>query len=397
MFSQWQSLLTNLAALALIVVLLFLTTNPNDIFPKISTTYYPPSSKSLEVAAVNAASSPTEIVASSSAHVQKRPAPAVKAATRRITSAKQKTPVSTTTQEQTAGRDTVTRIQNPYSASALSFDAVNSIGRAALVNILCIPHTGNLHAISGSGVVIDPRGVILTNAHVAQYVLLSEDPRLGLRCVVHSGSPAQAHWIPTVLYIPPVWVQEHAADISYARPKGTGEHDYALLLVTDSFDGSPLSFPALTPDTREGIAFLDDQILAAGYPAEFIGGLAAQNDLYAVSSMTTVKQLLTFSTGSIDVLSLGGIIEAQSGSSGGAVLNAWARLVGVITTTSEGDTTADRDLRAVTLSYVDRDLLTQTGHNLASILSANVVSEALDFNTVAAPTLIDLLEAQIKQ
>ncbi len=42
--------------------------------------------------------------------------------------------------------------------------------RTALVNIICYaPANGVLHSISGGGVMIDPRGIILTNAHVAQY------------------------------------------------------------------------------------------------------------------------------------------------------------------------------------------------------------------------------------
>ena len=292
----------------------------------------------------------------------------------------------------------MTRIQNPYPFPAESFDDINVAARGALVNILCIPQGASLSPISGSGVIIDPRGVILTNAHVAQYVLLSQDEQLSLHCSVRTGSPATAHWTPSVLFMPPIWVNEHAVDISAQHPTGTGEHDYALLLITNSLDGSPLpaSFPSLPIDTREGVTFIDDQILAASYPAEFLGGIAAENDLYANSSVTTVKQLLTFGSGTIDVLSLGGIIEAQSGSSGGSVVNAWGRLVGIITTTSEGATTADRDLRAIALSYIDTDMKAQSGYSLEDLLAGNVAAEAADFAVTVAPTLTSRLVAQIK-
>ena len=93
--------------------------------------------------------------------------------------------------------------------------------------------------------------------------------------------------------------------------------------------------------------------------------------------------------------SLGGVIEAQSGSSGGAVVNAWGRLIGLISTTSEGDTTDARDLRAVTLSYINRDLAAQTQFDLATTLGGDVVAEALDFYTRIAPNLVGLYIEQL--
>jgi S1-C subfamily serine protease len=292
------------------------------------------------------------------------------------------------------------RVQDPYSSAPESFTDINAATRGALVNILCVPRAeGSLAPISGSGVIIDPRGVILTNAHVAQYVLLSESSQVDLSCFIRTGSPAAAHWSAKVLYIPSVWVQAHAADINASHPTGTGEHDYALLLITGSTDGSPLpsSFPFLPVDTREAVAFEGDQVIAVSYPAEFLGGLAAESDLYAVSTVTTIKQLLTFDTGTVDLLSLGGIIEAQGGSSGGAVVNAWGQLVGLIATTSGGDTTAQRDLRAVTMSYINRDLMAQTQLSLSAILNGDIATETADFSANAAPGLLQLYIKQLSQ
>lgn len=293
--------------------------------------------------------------------------------------------------------DQAMRIANPYPFPPQSFSTINEAARGALVNILCMPRSGSLRPISGSGVLIDPRGVILTNAHVAQYVLLSQSSRIDLSCTIRTGAPASARWVPEVLYIPPAWVKAHAQEINDQRPLGTGEHDYALLLITRSVDGSPLptTFPSLPFDTREAIGFQGDSVLAASYPAEFLGGIAAQSSLYPVSSVTTIKQLLTFNTGTVDLISLGGIIEAQSGSSGGAVVNAWGRLIGIIATTSEGDTTALRDLRAVTLSYISHDLAAQTQFDLATTLGGDVFAEAQDFSIHTAPDLIKLFIAQL--
>jgi hypothetical protein len=311
-----------------------------------------------------------------------------------IKKATPKKTVAATPQSAGSGTDAVQikRIPNPYSTPPLSFTTVNASARAALVNILCRSASGSLRPISGSGVVIDPRGVILTNAHVAQYVLLSESSNVSLSCVVRTGSPAEAHWSVRVLYLPPVWVSQHVADIRNSHPLGTGEHDYALLHITGSLDGSQIpasGFPYLPIDTRESIAFLGDQVLGASYPAEFLGGVTAQNGLYPVSSVSNIQQLLTFDTTTVDAISLGGVVEAQSGSSGGAAVNGWGLLVGIITTTSDGQTTSQRDLRATTLSYINRDIAAQSGFDLAMFLAGDPALEEADFTRNTAPNLIE--------
>ncbi len=291
------------------------------------------------------------------------------------------------------------RIKNPYSFAPVSFESISIIARPALVNILCAPRgESSLAPISGSGVLIDPRGVILTNAHVAQYVLLAQSSRINISCAIRTGAPAIPRWNAEILYIPPVWVELHAREIGAPHPVGTGEHDYALLRITGSTDGTPLpsAFPYLVLDTREAIGFKGDEVLAVSYPAEFLGS-AAQFTMYPASSVTTIGQLMTFVARTVDLISLGGIIEAQGGSSGGAVVNPWGRLIALISTTSEGDTTALRDLRAVTLSYINRDLMAQTQFDLPAILGGDVAEEALDFNTKVAPKLIDLYIAQLSK
>ena len=284
------------------------------------------------------------------------------------------------------------RIQNPYSFSPIPFESIDAITRPALVNILCKPRGGStLSPISGSGVIIDPRGVILTNAHVAQYVLLAQSARINLSCTIRTGAPAIPQWSAEILYIPPVWVETHAKEISDTHPTGTGEHDYALLRITGSLDGTPTPnpFPYLFIDTREAIGFKGDQVLAVSYPAEFLAS-AAQFNMYPTSSVTTIGQLMTFLAKTVDLVSLGGIIGAQGGSSGGAVVNAWGRLIALISTTSEGATTAARDLRAISLSYINRDIAAQTRFDIATILGGDIAAQALEFNTKVAPGLIEL-------
>lgn len=391
MSPRFQSLLVNLGALILIAggFLFLVHQEPTDV--PTSVVEHIATSTSAEVGPMNTGSEaplPTVPVAKATSTREQ--------ATSTLKSASKSPAQKPVVKKQIS--DEATRIENPYPFPPESFAAVNDAARAALVNILCMPQGGMMQPISGSGVIIDPRGVILTNAHVAQYVLLSRSPQINLSCTIRAGAPALARWSGDVLYIPPVWVEAHAREVSMARPMGTGEHDYALLLIARSLDGSPLPiFPSLPVDTREAIGFQGDQVLVASYPAEFVGAFAAQFNLYPATSITTIGQLLTFVAKTVDLFSLGGIVEAQSGSSGGAVVNAWGHLVGLISTTSEGDTTATRDLRAITLSYINRDLAVQTQFDISTILGGDIFAEALDFNTNVAPHLIELYIEQLSQ
>ena len=295
---------------------------------------------------------------------------------------------------------TITRVSNPYPFAQLSFQNINERSRTALVNILCTSGNESLRPISGSGVIIDSRGVILTNAHIAQYVLLSQDPAINLSCTVRSGSPARPAWNSEVLYIPQIWIEKHAADITNSSPTGTGEYDYALLRITGSYDTRVPDFykgnyPALPLDTREAIGFLNDPMLVIAYPAEFVGSAATQFDLHPVSSITPISELLTFDASTVDLVALKGAAGAQGGSSGGPVVNSWGYVTGIITTTSDGATTAERELRAITISYINRDMMSQTGMGIAATLNADPQTMAANFKANNAPALTKFLMDQI--
>lgn len=286
----------------------------------------------------------------------------------------------------------VRRIKTPYTTEPNTDAELYTLSRAALVNIYCTSKS-RIGSISGSGVVIDPRGVILTNAHVAQYMLLVPHTETKTQCFIRTGSPSQNKYTAELLFLPAPWIAEHATDIAAKRPMGTGEHDYALLHITGTIDGTelPSSFPYIPIDTREAIAFSGDRLLLAAYPAEFAIQGSRGTTLYPTSVFTRVGELMTFGERSVDLISLGGAVLAQSGSSGGAAVNLWGKLVGIISTTSAGDTTAERELRAITLFYVNRDLQTQTGLSLASFLENDLTTQSSLFMSTEAPALASKL------
>ena len=115
------------------------------------------------------------------------------------------------------------------------------------------------------------------------------------------------------------------------------------------------------------------------------------NNLYPVTSITTIQHLMTFQTGSADVISLGGVIQAQKGSSGGVVVNQWSKAIGLVTTTSEGATTGERDLHAITLAYINRDLQHLTGKSLQETLAASPREAAATYSEMHGTRLTQLL------
>lgn len=279
-----------------------------------------------------------------------------------------------------------------YTTPPLSFDKIHTETIPAIVNILCGSPVGSpLSGITGSGVIIDKRGVILTNAHVAQYVLLQQNANWPTQCVVRTGAPAKARYTVSVLTISTAWIQEYATKITVKSLKDTGENDWGLLYITGRTDGSARKqiYPFVPIEAREAAAITGDRVLVSSYPAGFLGSAIIRKDLWPVSTVITIKKVYTFTHYIIDLLSLGGNIVAQGGASGGAVINQWGKLVGIIATSSSGSTTSKRDLRAITLSHINRSIETQTGKSLDAFLQeGNFKARVALFKKNTAPRLL---------
>lgn len=272
---------------------------------------------------------------------------------------------------------------------------VNASARGALVNILCSVQGGNIKPITGSGIVIDSRGIILTNAHIGQFFLLKDYPTVNnVDCVVRTGSPAENRYRATLMYIPPKWVADNASQLTAAVAMGTGERDYAFLVITSTTDPNatlPSSFPYLP--LHSGEPDLGESMLLASYPAGFLSGQIIAKSLYASSARAAVIKLYSFNnTPNIDLVSIGGTVVSQAGSSGGAVVRMQTgALTGIIATASVAESTAERDLRAVTVAHINRDLAADGYTSLASFLSLNAGAQVSAFEKNNAPGLRNIL------
>ncbi|HED37242.1 MAG TPA: serine protease [Ignavibacteria bacterium] len=302
-----------------------------------------------------------------------------------------------------AKEDLILILSENKNKTKTNYDLINQSSRLALVNILCTSKSGgSFNPISGSGVIIDKRGVILTNAHIGEYFLLENYPYNGfLNCIVRTGSPASSSYDATLLYISPTWIKNNADSITSQDPKGTGENDFAILLINSSLKKGkalPKEFPYIATDISNSNNTVGSPVLIVGYPAGFLGGTAIQKNLYQASAFTNIKNIYTFSKTTTDLVSVGGSIIAQKGSSGGGIISTiTSKLLGIVVTSSSAFSTSDRDLNAITLAHINRSILKDIGVTLNDFLSSNLTGTTKHFNTNMQPGLTKILEDAINK
>lgn len=280
------------------------------------------------------------------------------------------------------------------SAHAATVEFTQSSGaESAVVNLYCQIRSGNkIFSSSGSGVFIHEKGVILTNAHVAQYFLLTDlTEKIKGECTVRTGNPAKATYTADILYIPSVWLETSAT-----KSTGTGENDFALLYVTGAKNGTlPTTFPfislATTSPSEESV------VTVRGYPTEGLKTSVIQKKLPQIQASSTVTNLYNFNSYNVvDVIAIAESDAGSAGISGGAVTDTGGDLAAIVTTKGTGKNS--RALRAITVSYIDRALQSQLAISLNTLTGGNytlrnMVTEAL----LPKEILLDLQKSIFKK
>lgn len=271
----------------------------------------------------------------------------------------------------------------------------------SLVNIFCQYRTDEyIRTTTGTGFFIHQNGVVLTNAHVAQFLLLEESGELirETSCVLRSGNPATAMYHAELLYISPAWISANASLVDDQAPVGTGERDYALLYVSKAVDGVtlPLVFPALPLHTE--LLSQDTagtEVIAAGYPADILFEEGADALLLPVLASTSVGELYTFRSNYADIFSITDSSVGEQGASGGPVVKLDGKAMGLIVTKGNTDAEGERSLRALTLSYLDRTITEETGFSLLQNMQGDLAFKGKIFKRALAPFLSRLLSFEL--
>lgn len=252
----------------------------------------------------------------------------------------------------------------------------------ATVNILCSMQRGNMiEKFTGSGVVIDPSGIIITNAHIAEHVMLAEAGYES--CNIRTGSPAKNSYKAKVIYLPDIWIQNNRNNLSMQSITGTGENDYALLLITErtSIDAPNVPLVYLSPSNQT--VSIGDGIILAGYPAGFGDAALLDSALYLLQKPSQITNAAGFNGTGADVINTSPTSLAEHGSSGGAVAGSDGSLVGIIVAVTIDNYTSQKNIQAITLSYIRNSIQNNFGKSFDYFLS-NAQTESKNFETTKA-------------
>jgi len=216
-------------------------------------------------------------------------------------------------------------------------------GLKSSVNLLCKASPSEY--VVATGAIIDSRGYIISNAHVAEEADTKEP------CTIRRGSPAKPFATATLIYTPISYKnatseeEKARSDFSIWQINGPGEYSMWELEYKKPF-------------------FKNEPLLTLAYPAELLGNELVFKSLNLVFSKTYVE-----ATDTIIIRSTSNI-SSQRGSSGGALIDLYTmRIRGLIFAVSENANIAEREIFSLTPKGINEIMQKETGTTLKEYLA----------------------------
>lgn len=272
-----------------------------------------------------------------------------------------------------------------------------SVPEQAVVNIFCSQKlvvngkvTSQRRTITGSGVLIHRDGTVLTNAHVAQFPLLSET-NPNVVCLARYGNPATGALGVKVSFISPQWIKEYGKYVNTDGAPQTGASDFALLKLNLNTLNQTQRNRLSPMRIQKGLPNQGETIYSLSYPANILGVKGVNFALPQQKESLQVNRLYSVGVVPIDIIETTASTAGQRGSSGGAIIDNNGDLIGTIVTIVNSTTPSKTLIRAITMEHIDFELTRLSNINLAKIAQYGDEEVTQVFNTKYREYLTSLL------